>query len=340
MTQRLKIWQLLDSGAIGGIETHVALLAEGLRDAGHDTAVIFLKDHGPHPLHTRLAHLGLPRQTLDGTLSGLAAALRAGRPDIVHTHGYKAGILGRLVARLLGLRAVSTFHAGEPGTGRVRLYVAIDRLTACLGRRIAVSRPILMSLGPDAVLVENFVRLPDPVTLAHDDRPRTVAFVGRLSHEKGPDLFCRIAELSPPDIRFEIYGDGPMQPQLQQSHGARVVFHGMVADMDRRWSRIGLLCMPSRHEGLPMAALEAMSHGVPVAATSVGDLPGLIEHGVTGWLAPPEGAAALAGHIAEWSALNSPAAALMSQASRATIASRHSLEAGTAKILTLYANML
>src|SRR5690349_13246947 len=152
MNRALKVWQLIDSSGMGGIETHVALLAEGLRDAGHEPVVVFLKDHGPHPLRTRLTADRMPWRLLDGSPRGLTRAIRSARPDIVHTHGYKAGICGRLTGRALGLPVVSTFHAGEPGTGKLRLYVALDRLTSGLSRNIAVGRAIGAMLGQGATL--------------------------------------------------------------------------------------------------------------------------------------------------------------------------------------------
>lgn len=336
----LQIWLLLDSRAIGGIETHVGLLAEGLRDAGHRPTVVFLTDHGPHPLRDRLDALDLPWQVLGGGFGGLVDSLRTLRPDLVHTHGYKAGILARLGARVPGIPVVSSFHAGEPGAGWVRAYGLLDRRMAWLSHNIAVSRPILETLPSGAALVENFVRLP-PEDLCPAVRPLSVAFVGRLSHEKGPDLFCRLAADGPADRRFEVFGDGPMRAELEAGYGARIVFHGNVPDMAARWSSVGLLCMPSRHEGLPMAALEAMARGVPVAGFGVGDLPRLIDDGSnggarTGWIVPPGDLAALGAAVAGWAGLDDAGRRAVGGAARAHVARHHGLDAGVERVLEVY----
>ncbi|MFZ1426417.1 MAG: glycosyltransferase family 4 protein [Geminicoccaceae bacterium] len=328
------LWLLLDSSGIGGIETHVLTLAQGLAAAAVPANVVFLADHGPHPLKSELARAGIPYTNVAGGLFGLARLMRRQMPSLVHTHGYKAGVLGRLAAKALRTPVVSTYHSGEPGVGRVRLYLALDRITARLGHSIAVSEQIRRRLPFGTALIDNFVAMPGPRALPAN-RPSTVGFVGRLSLEKGPDEFCALAERLP-TIRFVIYGDGPMRAGLEAVHGARVEFRG-VAAMATQWAELGLLCMPSRHEGLPMAALEALAHGIPVAAYAVGALPDVIEHGRSGWLAPPGNRHALEGAIRAWHAQDGDTAAGMARSAQALIAQRFSVAAGVDKILDVYA---
>ncbi len=333
-----EIWLLLDSRGLGGIESHVIALATGLREAGQAARVVFLEDHGPHPMRETLMARRIPLTALEGGAPGLVRALRRRRPAILHTHGYKAGILGRLVAPLFRVPVVSTYHAGEPGKGRVRLYNAIDRLTARLAQPIAVSAPIALNLSSTARVIENFVTVP-PFDRATREREPRIAFVGRLSHEKGPDRFCELARRLP-DLDFEVYGDGPQRKDLETGYGEGVTFHGAIDHMSSAWRRIDLLCMTSRHEGLPMAALEAMAHGVPVAAFAVGGLPDLIEHGVTGFLAPPGNLDRLAAEIAIWQRLPEAKRSAMSCRAREAIARRYSTEIGVAKVVQVYEQAL
>ncbi|MBK8175965.1 MAG: glycosyltransferase family 4 protein [Rhodospirillales bacterium] len=330
------VWLLLDSRQPGGIESHVATLARALVARGVAAEVVFLADHGAHPLKAALDGAGIAHTTLAGTMASLFAALRQRRPAIVHTHGYKAGVLGRLMARLLGLPVVSSFHAGEPGFGRMRLYVATDYLTARFAHCIAVSDAIRERLPQGSALIENFVELPAAPAAAAGPRPETVAFVGRLSHEKGPDTFCSLAAAFP-HLRFCIYGDGPMRRTLEAAHAHHVRFAGMVAGMAEHWQDVGLLCMPSRHEGLPMAALEAMAYGVPVAAFAVGALPRCIAHERTGWLVPPGDVPAMAAAIAAWQAMDDTA---VRAAARAAVAAAFSPAIGVDKVLAVYARAI
>ncbi len=116
------------------------------------------------------------------------------------------------------------------------------------------------------------------------DLPRRVGFVGRLSEEKRPDLFCALARRSPPGVEWHVYGNGPMGARLELEYGDTVRFHGTVTDLEPAWSTLGLLVMPSRFEGLPLAALEALTAGIPVLASRVGDLSSVVVDGQTGWL--------------------------------------------------------
>lgn len=328
-------WLLLDSRGLGGIETHVAELAEGLAEAGERPRVLFLRDHGPHPLRRRLGLSGIPWEALPGGFLPLFARLRAGRPALLHTHGYKANILGRLAARAAGVRVVSSFHAGERPAGAVALYDAADRWTSFLGGRIAVSAPIRDRLPFRATLVPNFVALP-PAPPGDGEAPCCVAFVGRLSPEKGPDLFCALAERLP-RLRFEAFGDGPMRAACEAGAAGRVLFHGAQPGMAAAWGGIGLLAVTSRAEGMPLAALEAMAHGVPVAAFAVGGLPDLITDGEDGFLAPPGDLAALAARIAAWAEMPRAARAAMGRRARAGLAARHGRAAGIARMRAAYA---
>ena len=94
--------------------------------------------------------------------------------------------------------------------------------------------------------------------------------------------------------------------------------------------------MSSRHEGLPLAALEAMAHGVPVAAFGVGGLPDLIEPGRNGFLAPAGDLDALANAIDGWIKLPADARAALGDHARATIAERFSVARGIEAVLKEY----
>ena len=277
-----KVCLLLDSRGSGGIESHVHMLAEGLSEQGIKVEVLLLKDYGGHAMMDQLLGAGFACSMNNNGARGLFRRLREIRPSILHTHGYKSGILGRLVGRLLGIRVVNTYHAGEAAAGKMRLYDLIDRWSGVFNHRsIAVSEKIAARLPFRARVLKNFVRLPEQLSSGNE-----IAFVGRLSHEKGPDYVLQMARRFP-HRTFQLYGDGPMRASLQQQAPDNVRFMGNQSDMSQVWPRIGLLLMPSRHEGLPMAALEAMAHGIPVLASRVGDLHRLVESGNNGLLCAP-----------------------------------------------------
>ncbi|GAK20255.1 glycosyltransferase SypH [Vibrio sp. JCM 19052] len=142
-----------------------------------------------------------------------------------------------------------------------------------------MSQAIQDKLPTQSELLNNFVTIPE-----QHCRYKEIAFVGRLSHEKGADRFIDIARQIP-DIEFSIYGDGPEKPRLVESAPTNVIFHGHQSDMDAVWRNISVLVISSRYEGLPMAALEAMARGIVVISLDVGRLPDLIQNGQNGFLA-------------------------------------------------------
>lgn len=327
-----EIWLLLDTRAMGGIETHVAELAGGLMDIGERPRVVFLADHGPHPLHRMLRAAGVQYETLPSPAT-LLPRLRSGRPRVLHTHGYKSNLLGRFAGLLTGTPVVATFHAGERHLNRIAVYDFADRWTSFLGRRIAVSAPIAKRIPWGASLIPNFVAV--PARLPPGPFPDTVAFVGRLSPEKGPDQFCALAAQAP-GPRYLMYGDGPMRPALEAAADGAVMFQGARAGMADSWPEVGLLAITSRAEGLPLAALEAMAHGIPVAAFAVGGLPDLITDGADGFVAPPGDVAALAAAVSRWRGLPELERMAMRRAAHATVAARFSRTAGVQAVRRRY----
>jgi glycosyltransferase involved in cell wall biosynthesis len=303
------IWILVDSSTLGGIERHVATLVEALHRVPIAAEIVLLAAHGANPWLQQLQMADLPFRVLDGSISGLWAALRQARPELLHTHGYKANIIGRFCARGLGIPVVATFHAGERGAFPVNAYQLVDEYTSILGGRLCVSEAIRAQLPYAAVLTENFMVAPlcsPPATM-----PRKIGFVGRLSHEKAPDLFCQLARLGDGGTEWHIWGDGPMRSELQREFGAQVRFHGLVTDLATAWSSLGLLVMPSRAEGLPMAALESLAAGVPIIASAVGGLPSVVHDGQTGWLFETGNLEAAQARITSWQALTPPDQAQM-----------------------------
>ncbi len=200
------VWLLIDSSSVGGAERHVATLAQSLRRCGLPAEVVLYQDHGNSPWLAQLSSAKVPFRVLDGTVAGLLHAVRSSRPLLLHTHGYKAGILGRPAARLAGVPVVSTFHTGGRERFPVGLYGLVDEWTSFLGKRIAVSPAIQQRLPFSSYHIMSYVSvscLPPQGSL-----PRRVGFVGRLSEEKQPDQFCALARRSPSRVEWHVFGDG------------------------------------------------------------------------------------------------------------------------------------
>jgi glycosyltransferase involved in cell wall biosynthesis len=279
----MKICIYIDSQSMGGIETHILQLILGLLEStSYDVDLLFWKNYstqpnGKHPLIEKL--VAANSNTLkrcrffsaNGNIFTLLKYFRSGY-TVIHSHGYKAGITARIIGLMTNIPVVSTYHNGDPGSGKLKFYNYIDRVTSFLSVNIAVNSIISQPLQRCRV-ISNFVNTVDKSCLTKELKSRkSIAFVGRLSHEKGPDVFSTITK----DINHPIsmYGDGPMLQQLK-NECKHISFEGMC-DMEQHWQDIRLVIIPSRYEGLPLAALEAMSRGIPVIASTAGALPQLI----------------------------------------------------------------
>lgn len=325
---------LVDSRTVGGIERHVATLAQALAQSGIACEVVLLADYGDNPWCTQLRDGRVPFRALDGTLGGLLRAVSHSRPALLHTHGYRANVLGRLVAKVTGTPVVATFHAGERAPFPVSAYQLLDEWTCVLGGRIAVSEAIQRAIPYRSTFIQNFMLMP-PAPAA-GPLPRRIGFVGRLSHEKGPDRFCELARRCGSLGEWHMWGDGTMRQALEQQYGDVVRFHGLVTDLAPVWASLGLLVMPSRAEGLPMAALEALAAGVPIAASAVGGLPTVVVPGETGWLFDAANFDAAAQTIAAWANLDDAAQQRLRSACRALVNARFSPDSQLPKVLDVY----
>jgi glycosyltransferase involved in cell wall biosynthesis len=160
--------------------------------------------------------------------------------------------------------------------------------------------------GERITLIPNAIRparlLPRPEARRRLGAPETgclIGWVGRLSREKGPDLFIDALETLPDDgWQAVVAGDGPMRAALQSRTSAdpRVRWAGAVPEAGALLRAFDLLVISSRTEGSPMILLEAMAAGTPVVATTVGGIPEMVS-GQEALLVPPADGGALSGAI-------------------------------------------
>lgn len=277
--------------------------------------------------------------------------------DVVHTHGFKADVYGWFAFRGRPLPLVSTCHNWIDDNLLVRMYGVLDRyvLRAFAGV-VAVSNAVrerLIRAGVNSErvrLISNGVDLRPfagpPFEPPAAERIR-VGWVGRLSSEKGCDLFIRAAaqvlqEL--PSVEFWIAGDGPLREELQSlisglgiSENVRLL--GRQNDMPAFFRSLQLLVSSSRTEGLPIALLEGMAAGLPLVATRVGEVPTLVLHGITGTLLPVGDVAALATGILNL-VRNDSQRRSFGMAGRDRIALHFSAEQMTAEYISLYQQVI
>lgn len=124
---------------------------------------------------------------------------------------------------------------------------------------------------------------------------RDVLFLGRLDANKSPDVLLRASRKmlrDYPGTKLLFAGDGNLDFYKKIADdlgiGNRCEFLGWITGEEKEmlFNRVGMCCLPSKNEGMPMSVLEAMAHGIPIIATPVGGIPRVIDDGVNGYLVP------------------------------------------------------
>ena len=241
-------------------------------------------------------------------LGQIVGQIRRLRPDIVHTHTAKAGVLGRVAATLTGVGArVHTFHGHllhgyfSPAVTR-SIVLAEQGLATVTDRLVAVGEGVRDELlaarvgrPGQYVVIAPGVSMDIPGTgrsaaraaleLAPDGP--VVAYVARLTKVKRPDRMIAVARALP-DTTFVVAGEGPLEAEVRQEAPPNVRFLGWRADMENVYSSADLILLTSDNEGMPVTLIEAALCGVPAVATAVGSTGEVVVDGVTGRTVAPE----------------------------------------------------
>ena len=273
----MKIRILIDAKLIGGTETHVMNLCQSLITRKHDCRIIFIRDYGNLPLYEQCKTKNIP-YSKSRHYRDLIKTIHEEQPDIIHTHGYKANIIGRMLRPLFKGKLIATYHAGEPPVGRLFLYNFLDRWTSFFSHNIAVNADIAAQLPSRSDVVPNFVNIPEYINKIKAQSPYNVFFIGRFSPEKDPLSFCKLATMKPNNFYWHAVGDGPLIQEAIKIAQDKIHFYGPIINMDDIWPKVDLLCITSLYEGLPLVLLEAMSRGIPVVSFDVGTIKSIIQN--------------------------------------------------------------
>jgi glycosyltransferase involved in cell wall biosynthesis len=304
--ERLRILHVVAPGECGGLEKVVQVLTAGHRDEGHDVQVVSITDESPdqHPFNAALRQRGvqvipitLPPRAYRKEWIRMRSICDQLQPEVVHTHGYRPDVLDSAVARRLGIPTVATVHGFTGGGLKNRLY---ERLQRAAFRRFAAIVAVSQSLGkrlrgsgvpPERLhIIQNLWEPAEPLldrvtarrALGVPTDGYRIGWVGRLSAEKGPDLFLEaVALLSDLPIGASIVGGGMQQDHLvarssELGVDERVTWHGIVPDAGRFFRAFDIFVLSSRTEGTPITILEAMAGEVPIVAARVGGIPELV----------------------------------------------------------------
>lgn len=364
-TRPIRVLQVVAPAPVGGLERVVELLTVGLHRRGHVVTLVpvFSDDDSSGGFVDRIRDAGVPIEEIRTRARAYLRERRAfrricaeNRPDLVHTHGYRPDVVDSGAARKLGISTLTTVHGYTGNDLKNRFYETLQKgVLRRFDAVVAVSEVLEEELrerplGPGRVrCIPNAYAPRRNLFPAEEARRRLGArrdrfnagWVGRISHEKGPDVLVEALEhLSDLPLTVHFLGDGRAASPLRERTRrgvpgtTRVRWHGTVPEAARLFPAFDVFVLSSRSEGTPMVLFEAMDSGVPVVATRVGGVPRVVTP-ETGSLVPPDDPEELAAALR--AVHDDPGSARdRAVAARARLASRFGVDRWLARHEALY----
>lgn len=374
-----RVLHMLDSGGMYGAEHVVLNLSRAMQAGGDYEPVIGCIVQSPGDradLHDAAVACGIESHRMVVSnyrlplhLPRLARSLQKLRIDIVHSHGYKASVFAFTARLLSDIRIMATCHLWFEGRGRplkMRIMVALEKyLYRFFPVVVGVSDDILAVLSAAGIadarlrLVRNGIVMQDyraagaaekhalAASLGLGPTDRCVLNAGRLTEQKAQDSIISAAARvrdACPEARFLIVGEGGLRDSLQERIDRlglqdSVTLLGFRDDVPLLMQLADLFVLPSLDEGMPMAMLEAAASSLPVVTTPVGDIPKLIEDGVSGLFVDPGDVAGLSAAIVRLLGDQAQAGSLAEHA-YAAVRSRYSSEHMYDQYSSIYRGLL
>lgn len=298
-----------------GIENHIGVFWGGKKSNKDilDEARKYVKDSVIFPSYGKLDIKTVSQLRKYATANGI---------DIIHSHKYKTNLFSLLAKKGTGIKLVSTCHNWLGHSLKMRFYARLDKaILKGFDAVVGVSDEVVGELNKNVprgkvykigngIDTERFHRVMEKneakKTLGLEGK-KVVGFVGRLTEDKGVVyLIDAIKKLSEGNgnLSAVIVGDGEYSSVLK-AHATTlglegsVIFTGKRSDTPLLYSAMDVFALPSLKEAFPMVVLEAMACCIPVVATSVGDIPRIIENNISGLIIEPKDTEALTRSIRE-----------------------------------------
>ena len=315
---KIRVLHIIQNLNVGGIERIAAQTAVGLDKNRFEAELWCLSGGGPleaifRDRINKIRIFDYKRYLLPGNIISLARRIKEGDFDIVHTHSYAPGVVGRIAARIAGVKAIVHHHhsvAAEIMTPRRNFS---ERLVT----RYFTSRVIACSNAVREYIIANRFADERQITVIYNGVPaefethsgagetlkqrlgikseRVIAAVGSLAVHKGHifllEAFKEIV-MTVPDARLLIAGEGPERPKLElfindNMLSGKVMLLGNLSDIRPLLEIAEVFVLPSIIESMSISCAEAMSKYLPVAASRTGGVSEVVKDGETGILFKP-----------------------------------------------------
>jgi glycosyltransferase involved in cell wall biosynthesis len=321
--RKIKVVHLVEELTIGGLEKILTTIVLNLNKKEYNVSVWCLREGGffadklvKEGIDVKILHIFTSRNPL--SIFKLYRLLKSHKFDIIHTHAYSAGTIGRISAFLAGVPVIIShnhsvydyynkyYHFVEwllsLITHRVICISAVVNRFANETQRINARKLITILNGIDDVCAVTEKRSSDlKKELGIPINHSVIGTIAHLEEHKGHKYLLEAASLllvSRKDISFLIVGEGTLKGKLKKlcvglKVEKNVIFAGELSDIPEILSLTDIFVLPSLREGLGLAILEAMVCGKPVIATNVGGIPEIVKNRVSGILVSPRDPEAL-----------------------------------------------
>ena len=368
--KKLTVIHLVEDMKTGGAERVIADIAEGLDSERYDMRVWCITRGGNTA--DELVEKGIEVKILGKSsyhnplkILRLKRLLTEAGPDIVHTHGYFASVIGRLSAKKAGIPVIFA-HVHSTYWDYKKRHILMERRLSRFTHKIICCSMAVDNFGKDiekvgdgkTLVIYNgvdearfFPREDAPSIrseLGIDEKALVVGTVSSLAPHKGHEYLVQAASLVKeelPSAKFLIVGNGPLRTELEDlaknlKIHPYIIFTGTRKDVPKMLSVMEVFVLPSSsREGLGIAIIEAMAAEKPVVATDIGGIPEAVKKGETGFLVPPGDPGALAKAIIEL--LQNPEKAKeMGKKGRAKFKEKFTRKKMLSEIDTLYQSLI
>jgi glycosyltransferase involved in cell wall biosynthesis len=319
----IKVMQVIARMNVGGPAVLVADLMRSLDPQSFSTALVtgycdenesdYLDKVAQDVVAIRLTGLGRSVSLLKdlGAFFLLIKEIRNFKPDVIHTHTAKAGVLGRLAGLIARPQAkrVHTFPGhllhGYFSPRKTRLVILLEKLLGLFTYKfIAIGNVVKNDLVkariaqdskfeviyPGLQELDKFPQVNAQTALSLDPSKKYLVFVGRLTNIKRPERLIDLAQFlkdNYPDSWLLIAGAGelfePLNAQAQKEN-LPITFLGWRKDVGIILSASDIAILCSDNEGIPLALIQASQAGLPIVSTDVGSVSDIVINGMTGFL--------------------------------------------------------
>ncbi len=311
----MRILYVVTSAGFGGASMNVLLLMRHMIAKGHTVGLVSANERRlikeakelgvrvfVNPYFVRRLHLLNDFRAFIPVYK----AIKEFKPDLIHAHSTKAGVIVRFWSMLLNFKPVIfTAHGWAFTEGRKYwkrwLLAQIEKIAG-----FATTKVICVSNHDKELALKFKVVPPEKLTVIYngvdhepflkaqrkkEDSEVIITYVGRLAPPK--DLKTLLKAIKPlTGVKVLIVGDGELRNEvekyvLKNELSEKVFLLGEREDVPEILANSDIFVLPSRWEGLPFTIIESMMAGLPIVASKVGGIPELVDDGVTGFLVPP-----------------------------------------------------